>query len=278
MDGDEEDDRGVDHQPVGEWVGHLAELRLDLPAAREPAVHLVGDAGDREDDRRRPAVPPSAGMSSAMKSGISASRRIVSAFGICASGAETAGADTLSRIIFRRGQRRKMQAAAARRRSRFSRLKVAAVDRLVPICSDFVTDTFALSGYDRIGEEAGRTGLMHSVAKRLTIPGFVNAHSHAFQRALRGRTEAATSGPGATRCSTSPTNRAPTVRSDYEQVYREMRAAGYTAVGEFHYLGFEQALAAAEAADAAGITFVLLYVAYARGGLDQPGSRRLPST
>ena len=42
-----------------------------------------------------------------------------------------------------------------------------------------------------------------------------------------------------------------------------MRAAGYTAVGEFHYLGFEQALAAAEAADAAGISFVLLYVGYA---------------
>ena len=27
------------------------------------------------------------------------------------------------------------------------------------------------------------------MANRLTIPGFVNAHSHAFQRALRGRTE-----------------------------------------------------------------------------------------
>ena len=48
-----------------------------------------------------------------------------------------------------------------------------------------------------------------------------------------------------------------------------MLAAGYTAVGEFHYLGFEQALAAAEAAAAAGITFVLLYAAYARGGLDR---------
>ena len=48
-----------------------------------------------------------------------------------------------------------------------------------------------------------------------------------------------------------------------------MRGAGYTAVGEFHYLGFEQALAAAEAAGAAGITFVLLYVAYARGGLER---------
>jgi formimidoylglutamate deiminase len=59
------------------------------------------------------------------------------------------------------------------------------------------------------------------------------------------------------------------VRTDYEQVYGEMHAAGYTAVGEFHYLGFEQALAAAEAAQAAEIMFVLLYVAYARGGLDR---------
>src|SRR5205807_1972132 len=30
---------------------------------------------------------------------------------------------------------------------------------------------------------------MPSVGERLSLPGFVNAHSHAFQRALRGRTE-----------------------------------------------------------------------------------------
>jgi formimidoylglutamate deiminase len=59
------------------------------------------------------------------------------------------------------------------------------------------------------------------------------------------------------------------VRTEYEQVYREMLRAGYTAVGEFHYLGFEPAFAAAEAADAAGISFVLLHVAYARGGLER---------
>src|SRR5438067_1852634 len=59
------------------------------------------------------------------------------------------------------------------------------------------------------------------------------------------------------------------VRADSERVYREMRAAGYTAVGEFHYLGSDEAFAAAEAADAAGITFVLLYAAYARGGLER---------
>jgi formimidoylglutamate deiminase len=60
-----------------------------------------------------------------------------------------------------------------------------------------------------------------------------------------------------------------TVRAGYGTAYREMRAAGYTAVGEFHYLGVEEALAAAEAAGAAGIELVLLHVAYARGGLER---------
>jgi formimidoylglutamate deiminase len=46
-----------------------------------------------------------------------------------------------------------------------------------------------------------------------------------------------------------------------------MLGAGYTAVGEFHYLGVAEAHAAAEAAEAAGIGLVLLHVAYARGGL-----------
>jgi formimidoylglutamate deiminase len=59
------------------------------------------------------------------------------------------------------------------------------------------------------------------------------------------------------------------VRRDYAETYREMRAAGYTAVGEFHYVGLEEAEAAAAAADEAGIRIVLLYVAYARGGIDR---------
>jgi formimidoylglutamate deiminase len=57
------------------------------------------------------------------------------------------------------------------------------------------------------------------------------------------------------------------VRELYARTYGEMRAAGYTAVGEFHYLGVDTALAAADAADEAGIGFVCLHVAYARGGL-----------
>jgi formimidoylglutamate deiminase len=57
------------------------------------------------------------------------------------------------------------------------------------------------------------------------------------------------------------------VRADYETTFREMLAAGYTAVGEFHYLGLPEAHAASDAATAAGIDLVLLHVAYARGGL-----------
>src|SRR3954471_13287212 len=59
------------------------------------------------------------------------------------------------------------------------------------------------------------------------------------------------------------------VRSGYVQVYREMLAAGYTAVGEFHYLGSAEAHAAVEAAAEAGIEIVLLLSAYARGGLER---------
>jgi formimidoylglutamate deiminase len=57
------------------------------------------------------------------------------------------------------------------------------------------------------------------------------------------------------------------VRALYASTYRELRAAGYLAVGEFHYLGLDTALAAAEAAEEAGIAFVCVYAAYGRGGL-----------
>jgi formimidoylglutamate deiminase len=108
------------------------------------------------------------------------------------------------------------------------------------------------------------------VAERLTIPGFVNAHSHAFQRALRGRTEGGDFWAWRDAMLTLAEAQTPErVGTEYEAVYREMRAAGYTAVGEFHYLGLDEALAAFEAAEAAGIAFVLLYVAYARGGIER---------
>jgi formimidoylglutamate deiminase len=106
------------------------------------------------------------------------------------------------------------------------------------------------------------------VVRPIRLPGFVNAHSHAFQRSLRGR--AAGSDFWAWRermLEEAERQTADLVRATYTATYREMRAAGFTAVGEFHYLGVRTALAAAEAAEEAGIGFVCLYVAYARGGL-----------
>jgi formimidoylglutamate deiminase len=108
------------------------------------------------------------------------------------------------------------------------------------------------------------------MADPLTLPGFVNAHSHAFQRALRGRTEGGDFWAWREAMLDLASGLTPEhVRRDYVDVYREMRAAGYTVVGEFHYLGYEEAVAAAEAAAEAGIEIVLLYVAYARGGIDR---------
>jgi formimidoylglutamate deiminase len=98
----------------------------------------------------------------------------------------------------------------------------------------------------------------------------VNAHCHAFQRALRGRTEGRDFWAwretvlDLSRCQTPGL-----VRTSYVDVYRELRATGYTAVGEFHYLGLEEGRAAAEAAAEAGVELVLLHVAYARGGLER---------
>jgi formimidoylglutamate deiminase len=110
---------------------------------------------------------------------------------------------------------------------------------------------------------------------KLTLPGFVNAHSHAFQRALRGRTEGGDFWAWrdamlalAKRCQTPEL-----VKGAYVTTYEEMLHSGYTAVGEFHYLGYETALAAAEAARDAGIELVLLYAAYAVAPFAQPSVR-----
>jgi formimidoylglutamate deiminase len=59
------------------------------------------------------------------------------------------------------------------------------------------------------------------------------------------------------------------VRLDYEATFREMRDAGYTAVGEFHYVGLSEAKAAVEAARAAEVELVLLLAAYGRGGIER---------
>jgi len=98
----------------------------------------------------------------------------------------------------------------------------------------------------------------------------VNAHCHAFQRALRGRR---TGGDfwawRETMIAEAERHTPETVRRGYAETYRELRAAGYTAVGEFHYLGLPEAGAAVEAAGEAEIEIVLLLSAYAQGGIER---------
>jgi formimidoylglutamate deiminase len=108
------------------------------------------------------------------------------------------------------------------------------------------------------------------MAETLSLPGFVDAHCHAFQRALRGRAGGGDFWAWRELMLVEAARQKPElVRREYVEVYRELRRAGYTAVGEFHYLGFDEALAAVDAAEEAGIQIVLLLAAYGRGGLDR---------
>jgi formimidoylglutamate deiminase len=127
-------------------------------------------------------------------------------------------------------------------------------------------------------DRAGRVTIYPMAdADRLTLPGFVNAHSHTFQRALRGRRTGGDFWAWRDAMIEEAERQTPErVRGEYADTYREMRAAGYTAVGEFHYLGLPEARAAAEAARDGGVELTLLLTAYARGGRarfrqDSPG-------
>ncbi len=73
----------------------------------------------------------------------------------------------------------------------------------------------------------------------LVIPGLANAHSHAFQRALRGRTHAATGSFWTWRKQMYELAGALDPQSMFaltRACFAEMALAGVTLVGEFHYL------------------------------------------
>lgn len=106
-----------------------------------------------------------------------------------------------------------------------------------------------------------------------TIPGLANAHSHAFQRLLRGEVESAGGDFWDWRSRMYEfTGWDPADYFDQARlVFREMLEAGITAVGEFHYLhahGNELGIALIEAAREEGIRLTLIDACYLRGGLD----------
>lgn len=117
----------------------------------------------------------------------------------------------------------------------------------------------------------------------LTLPGWVSAHSHAFQYGLRGHTQRA---PGETGSfwswrdamyeaadALTPESLAAVSR----EAFRALRRSGVTCVGEFHYVHHQRGGApyaqrtlladvVVEAALAEGLRVALLRVAYARAG------------
>jgi formiminoglutamate deiminase len=107
----------------------------------------------------------------------------------------------------------------------------------------------------------------------LTLPGLANAHSHAFQRALRGRTQVGTGSFWTWReqmyelaASLSPESMFDVALACFE----EMALAGITCVGEFHYVHGpgNMELAVTAAARDVGIRMTLLDACYLHGGLE----------
>ena len=111
------------------------------------------------------------------------------------------------------------------------------------------------------------------------LPGFVSAHSHAFQRGLRGRGERFPAGGGSfwtwreAMYGLVEGMDAARFHALSLQAFRELLRAGITTVGEFHYLhhgagggGWELDRVLLRAAREAGIRLVLLQTYYAAGG------------
>lgn len=127
------------------------------------------------------------------------------------------------------------------------------------------------------------------------IPAMANAHSHAFQLDLRGVGERASAGGDDDFWSwrtamyrLAGDHDPDSMGAVGERVYAEMAAAGYGAVGEFHYVHHRpdgtpypepnaMAFALAQAARSQGLEITLLPAAYHRAGPGRPptdGQRR----
>jgi formimidoylglutamate deiminase len=123
---------------------------------------------------------------------------------------------------------------------------------------------------------------------RAILPGLVNAHSHAFQRLIRGRTEHRTTAQRDTfwtwrqsmYCAANLVS-PEALHCAARMAYLEMLLGGITTVGEFHYLHhgpggvpYENrnlmALQLLQAARKTGLRIALLRTAYVRGGYGKP--------
>lgn len=145
---------------------------------------------------------------------------------------------------------------------------------------------------DRIAAlRRGGGGSATRLKGKALMPGFVNAHSHAFQRALRGLGETFPAGAGSfwtwreAMYSLVERMTPAEFRRTTARCFREMLAAGITTVGEFHYFhhvdiekrDFEFDRVVLEAAAETGIRVALLVCYYRTGAIGKPltgGQRR----
>jgi formimidoylglutamate deiminase len=147
--------------------------------------------------------------------------------------------------------------------------------------------TLAVDEEGRVLAEAPADARRVRLGGKLLMPGLVNAHSHAFQRLLRGRTEYVATGREADdfwtwrelmyRAANALTPEG--IYAASRQAFLEMALAGITTVGEFHYLHHqpdgslyadlhEMAKQVVRAAREVGLRIVLLRVGYARAGFE----------
>jgi formimidoylglutamate deiminase len=156
-----------------------------------------------------------------------------------------------------------------------------------------------IAALSRSGEregEGGEPGPVRRLAGRALLPGLVDVHSHAFQRGLRGRGETFPAGAGSfwtwreAMYDLVLRLDAPEFRALCLQAFRELRRAGVTSLGEFHYFhhgkekddfadfaDFAYDEIVLDAAAEAGLRLVLLNTYYRTGGIGQPlagGQRR----
>jgi formimidoylglutamate deiminase len=138
------------------------------------------------------------------------------------------------------------------------------------------------------GRPADPAPVVHDLGRAMLLPGFVNAHSHAFQRAIRGTTHRRGDHDPSSFWSWREAMYRTATTLDPEAVFTvtracfaEMLRAGITCVGEFHYLHHtpdghpyadpnELSRQVVRAAAVTGIRLVLLSVYYARAGAGRP--------
>ncbi|HKO43237.1 MAG TPA: formimidoylglutamate deiminase [Pyrinomonadaceae bacterium] len=134
-----------------------------------------------------------------------------------------------------------------------------------------------------VSDKAGTPTHLRNCA---VLPGLINAHSHAFQRVIRGRTEYRTTENKDSFWTWREMMYSAAERLSPEDVYDasrmaflEMALSGITSVGEFHYLhhapggqSYEDpnllAKEVVRAAQDVGLRMALLRVAYARSGFE----------